>query len=417
MKLKFLCLLFLSFTMVNAQTKKTKKAAPSKTTTTITKVATTSPVASSKPTGVLPVENPNEGIFADIETNKGKILVQLEYKKAPVTVANFIALSEGTNTQVAEKFKSKKFYDGLKFHRVIKDFMIQGGDPDGNGSGGPGYAFKDEFTDLKHHKEGILSMANSGPKTNGSQFFITHKATPWLDGKHTVFGLVISGMNVVNAIEQNDEIKTITIIRKGAEAQKFNATKLFSDYFANKAEDDKKQAAIDMESKKAQLEIENSKKKEYNDKYASVFKAKADQLSALKTKATKSDTGLQYVITHKGTGKKPENGANVFIHYAGYLEDGSLFDSSYEDVNKTYGKFDQSRANQNGYRPMGAKAGSYQFIPGFIEGLNLMSIGEKATLFIPSNLGYGERGAGGVIPPNANIIFEVELLDAMPPIK
>ncbi len=221
----------------NAQT--TKKA-PTKVTKTIEK-----PVDSKKETG----------IFAEIETNKGKILIQLEYQKAPITVANFIALSEGTNSEVKdEKLKGKPFYDGLKFHRVIADFMIQGGDPAGNGSGGPGFSFKDEFTDLKHDKPGILSMANSGPKTNGSQFFITHKATPWLDGKHTVFGNVVTGMDVVNSIAQDDVIVKITIIRKGSEAKKFDAAKIFTDYFLNKAEDDKKQDSLYAENRKIQAD-------------------------------------------------------------------------------------------------------------------------------------------------------------------
>jgi peptidyl-prolyl cis-trans isomerase A (cyclophilin A) len=237
MKFRILFVLFIGLMSSNAQT--TKKA-PTKVTKTIEK-----PVDSKKETG----------IFAEIETNKGKILIQLEYQKAPITVANFIALSEGTNSEVKdEKLKGKPFYDGLKFHRVIADFMIQGGDPAGNGSGGPGFSFKDEFTDLKHDKPGILSMANSGPKTNGSQFFITHKATPWLDGKHTVFGNVVTGMDVVNSIAQDDVIVKITIIRKGSEAKKFDAAKIFTDYFLNKAEDDKKQDSLYAENRKIQAD-------------------------------------------------------------------------------------------------------------------------------------------------------------------
>ena len=169
------------------------------------------------------------GIFAKIKTNKGEILLQLEYQKTPMTVANFISLAEGTNRYVADKYKGKRFYDGLKFHRVIKNFMIQGGDPLGTGAGDPGYKFKDEFvSSLKHDKAGILSMANSGPNTNGSQFFITHKATPWLNGRHTIFGHVLKGQDVVDTIEKNDIIQSILIIRKGKEAKKFKASELFS---------------------------------------------------------------------------------------------------------------------------------------------------------------------------------------------
>lgn len=363
------------------------------------------------------VSSADQGIFAEIETSKGKIVLQLEYKKTPITVANFISLAEGTNASVAdEKFKGKPFYNGLKFHRVIADFMIQGGDPQGNGSGGPGYTFKDEIVaDLKHNRPGILSMANSGPKTNGSQFFITHKETPWLDGKHTVFGNVVTGQDVVNAIKQDDLINKMTIVRKGAEAMKFDASKTFADYMANKAGDDAKDAAVAAEAQKKQAEIEAQKKAEYNAKFAGVIAAKAKYLTDTKATATETTSGVLFKILQAGSGKKPVEGANVFIHYAGYLEDGSLFDSSYESVNKEFGKFDENRAKQNGYQPFpfpyGKKDG---LIPGFLEGLNMMNLGDKAYIYIPSKLGYGERGAGNVIPPNANIIFEIEMLEAAP---
>lgn len=355
-----------------------------------------------------------DGIFAEFETSKGKIIVQLEYAKTPITVANFVSLAEGTNTIVKADLKGKPFYNGLKFHRVIKDFMIQGGDPLGTGSGDPGYKFKDEFTDLKHSKAGILSMANSGVATNGSQFFITHKDTPWLDGKHTVFGSVTSGMDAVNKIEQNDVINKVTITRNGTEAKKFDAAKIFADYYASKGDDDKKQALLDAEKNKKQMEAAAEAKKVYTAQYAPVMAAKVISLAKTRTTATKSTSGLEYVIT-KGTGARPVDGTTIYIHYAGYLEDGSLFDSSYEEVNKTYGKFDVNRAAQKGYAPFPFQAGNKGgLIPGFLEGLNLMSFGDKATFFIPSNLGYGSQGAGGVIPPNANIIFEVEIFQALP---
>lgn len=137
---------------------------------------------------------------AVIETNRGTIRIKLHDDKTPKTVANF------------EKLANQGFYNGLKFHRVIEDFMIQGGCPQGTGTGGPGYKFADEFhKDLKHDGPGVLSMANSGPNTNGSQFFITHVATPWLDGKHSVFGKVIEGQDVVNAIKQGDKMEKVTI--------------------------------------------------------------------------------------------------------------------------------------------------------------------------------------------------------------
>ena len=401
MKFKVLFLLFFGIT-TSIYSQKTKKV-----------------VAAKKPVATVQKLNPiaNDGIFAEFETTKGKIVLVLEYKKTPITVANFVSLIEGTNPFVTdEKQKGKPFYNELKFHRVIKDFMIQGGDPAGNGSGGCGYSFKDEFIpEMKFDKGGILAMANSGPATNSSQFFITHKDTPWLNGKHTIFGHVVSGMNVVNAIAQDDIMLKVTVSRVGTEAKKFDAPKVFSDYYANKAGDDVKQNAAQAEARAKQAVIDAEARKVYDAKYAPVKAEKVTELAAIRATATKSATGLEYKIIQKGAGVKPADGANVFIHYAGYLEDGTLFDSSYEEVNKTYGKFDQNRASQNGYEPFPFQYGKKDgLIPGFIEGLNALSFGDKAVVFIPSKLGYGERGAGNVIPPNANIIFEMELLETMP---
>lgn len=409
MKFKILFLLFLG--MVNVHSQTVKKSVPAKKPVTTVKATAKTPV---KPTVKTPATI--EGIFATIATNKGDIVLELEYKKAPVTVANFIALAEGKNTFVTEEnLKEKPFFDGLKFHRVIKDFMIQGGDPSGNGSGGPGYAFKDEFTDLKHDKPGILSMANSGPTTNGSQFFITHKATPWLDGKHTVFGHVTEGMSIVNAIVQNDVVTKITIVRKGALAQKFDAPKVFADYFNNKSEDQKKQDLVNAENKAKQAAIEAEAKKAYTEKYGPVIAAKKAYFTATKATATTTPSGLTYKITEKGTGVKPTNGTQFYFHYAGYFEDGTLFDSSYETVSKSYGKFDANRAAQNGYQAFPFEAGKKDgMIPGFIEGLENMAFGDKAVVFIPSNLAYGERGAGSVIPPNTTLVFELEMLEKQP---
>ena len=412
MKNKILLLLFLGLTTVFAQ--KTKKAIVPKGKTTV----------ATKKVAVNPIDNPNVGVFANFETSKGNIVLQLEYKKAPVTVANFVSLIEGKNTFVTdEKLKNKPFYDGIKFHRVIKDFMIQGGDPAGNGSGGAGYSFKDEFVaDLKHDKGGILSMANSGPATNSSQFFITHKETPWLDGKHTVFGHVVSGMDVVNAIVQDDIIKKVTVTRKGADAMKFDAVKTFSTYFATKGNEDKVNAESKAAQEKMQAEARAKQaiadaeaKKVYVAKYGNVMAEKVAYLNGIRSTATKMPSGLEYKIIQTGKGVKPVDASNVFIHYAGYLEDGTLFDSSYEDVNKIYGKYDENRAKQNGYAPFPFQYGKKDgLIPGFIEGLNNMNLNDKAILFIPAALGYGARGAGNVIPPNSNIIFQVELLETNP---
>jgi cyclophilin family peptidyl-prolyl cis-trans isomerase len=360
----------------------------------------------------------NDGIFASILTNKGTIVIQLEYQKTPVTVANFISLAEGKNTFVTdEKLKGKPFYNGLKFHRVLKNFMIQGGDPMGNGLGGPGYAFKDEFTDLKHNKGGILSMANSGPASNGSQFFITHKDTPWLDGVHTVFGHVTEGMDVVNKIEQDDQIIKLTISRKGTLATKFNAVKVFSDYYANKAEEAKKQAIIDAENKAKQAALQAEKKRIYLEKYSAVIKEKAAYLAANRATATTTPSGLQYVVLQKGSSVKPVDGSTIYFKYAGYFEDGNVFDSNYEEVATTFGLFDQTRKDQNGYLAFPFEAGKKTgMIQGFIEGMSLMNLGDKILIYMPSKLGYGERD-NGPIPPNTNLFFELEITDKAPALQ
>lgn len=368
-----------------------------------------------------------EGIFAEIYTNKGKIALQLEYVKTPITVANFITLAEGKNEFVTNDRKGKPYYDGLKFHRVIANFMIQGGCPLGTGAGDPGYKFKDEFDpSLKHDKPGILSMANSGPATNGSQFFITHKDTPWLNNKHSIFGHVIEGQKVVDAIAQDDVIEKMVIVRKGKLAKAFNAEKVFSEYMKMKPELDKKEAEENKIKAEAVAKLEAEKRqkdaeakaiadKEMKEKLGPLLAAKVAELAALKAKTTTTASGLQYYILQKGTGVKPTEGKDIYVHYAGYLEDGTLFDSSYEAINKMYGKFDQNRANQNGYQPFPFKYGSKGgLIPGFLEGINNMNFNDKAIFFIPANLGYGERGAGNVIPPNSNIIFEVEILESLP---
>ena len=314
------------------------------------------------------VKNLPEGIYAVINTDKGDIVLQLEPEKTPMTVANFVSLAEGDNDYVADKYKGKPFYDGLKFHRVIKDFMIQGGDPTGTGMGDPGYKFKDEFnSSLKHDKPGTLSMANSGPNTNGSQFFITHKATPWLNGKHTVFGHVVKGQDVVNKIAKDDVMHSVKIIRKGEKANQFNAKKVFNEQFSKMEEEAKKEKARRLEMIKGILEKEKE--------------------------AKKYDSGLKIYTEKEGTGKKPKKGDNVTIHYTGYLKDGTVFDSS---------------VKRN--RPFKTPIGVGRVIQGWDEGVTKLKEGGKAILYIPSYMAYGERGAGGVIPPNTDLIFEVELL-------
>jgi peptidyl-prolyl cis-trans isomerase A (cyclophilin A) len=167
-----------------------------------------------------------EGLYAEMQTSRGTILLVLEHEKAPITVANFAGLAEG-RIKNHSKPEGAPFYDGITFHRVIPDFMIQGGDPDGSGRGGPGYKFKDEFhPSLLHNGAGILSMANAGPGSNGSQFFITHIPTPWLDGKHTVFGRVVEGQDVVDSIGQGDKINSLKIVRNGDSVKDYDPSKV-----------------------------------------------------------------------------------------------------------------------------------------------------------------------------------------------
>jgi peptidylprolyl isomerase len=329
-----------------------------------------------------------EGLYAEINTNKGSIIVNLEYKKTPVTVANFISLSEGKNTLVSEEFKSKKYYDGLKFHRVLPDFMIQGGDPTGTGSGGPGYKFDDEFTDLAHNGPGILSMANSGPVTNGSQFFITHKATPWLDGKHTVFGKVIEGQEVVDSIAQNDLIEKVIIIRKGKDAKKFNASSVFENSFQQKiiiAKEKEAKQVIIRERNVAKFEI-------------------------LKKDAILSKSGLQHIVTSKGNGVAVKSTDKAKVHYAVYFVDGTLLETSKSDLAIANNILNKHRMSAGQYLPLDAQVGQDgRMIEGFKEGLRLLKQGDKATLFLPYSIAYGANETQG-IPPKSDLIFEVEVV-------
>jgi len=348
-----------------------------------------------------------DGLYAEIETSKGTILCELNYKKAPIMVANFVTLAEGKNQFCLKDLKAKPFFDGMVFHRVIskangdaEDFMIQTGDPLGNGSGDAGYTCRDEITDLKHDKPGILSMANSGPNTNSSQFFITIVPTPWLDGKHSIFGEVVQGMDVVNSIVKDDEMKKVTIIRKGEDVKKFDAVKVFNDYFKKEEDNKKKQTVLN-----AQME------KEYEAKYRPVIEKKIAYFNNMKTSAAKTTSGLQFNITQKTSKKQPKDGETIYVEYSGFLEDGTLFDTSSPTVAREFGKYDEQRDMEKGYSALPYVMGSKRMIPGFIEGLGKLKIGEKAIFYIPAHLGYGEQGAGGVIPPNADLIFEVEVKD------
>lgn len=305
-----------------------------------------------------------DGLYAKFNTTKGEILVKLTYDKTPGTVGNFVALAEG-NKKNKIKDLGEPYYNGLKFHRVIPDFMIQGGCPLGTGTGDAGYKFDDEFhPELNHDAPGVLSMANAGPGTNGSQFFITHVPTPWLDGKHTVFGHVAAGQEVVDSIAQGDTMESVEIVRVGEKAEVWDALKAFEKFEQTKEE---RLAA----AKKAQ--------KAAMDKIAAGFE--------------ETESGLRYKLIQKGDGTKAEKGKKVSVHYEGSLVDGQVFDSSY-------------RRNS----PIDFQLGVGQVIPGWDEGIALLQVGDKARFVIPSNLAYGSAGAGGVIPPDATLIFDVELM-------
>lgn len=346
----------------------------------------------------------DDGLYAKIITDKGNILIKLEFEKVPITVANFVSLAEGNNKNVKESLRGRPYYDGLTFHRVVPNFVIQGGDPDGNGSGGPGYKFQDEFPKddegkllFTHYKAGTLSMANAGPGTNGSQFFITHKETPHLDGKHSVFGYVVEGLEVVNAIAQGDVIKKIEILRIGKKAKSFEAAKLIDETLKADEERLVKEAEV---QKKALEDLPKT------------MEAKANFFKEAKLKAKTLASGLKLYVTEEGTGEKPESTAQVLVNYAGYFTDGNLFDTNWADIAKTYGKYNANRAQQNGYRPFPAPYNNEaRLIPGFREGLLQMNYGDKALLFIPSHLGYGETGAGNVIPPNTDLVFEIQIVN------
>jgi peptidylprolyl isomerase len=314
------------------------------------------------------------GLFARITTSRGDIVIRLEYQKTPLTVCNFVALAEGK----MDAARDKRFYDGLTFHRVISkangddnDFMIQGGDPAGNGSGGPGYRFPDEIDpSLRHDLPGVMSMANAGPGTNGSQFFITIVPTPWLDGRHTVFGRVIQGQNVVNSIKQGDKIEKIKIIRNGPAANEFKAD----------------QAAFDILLADITASAEAKIRAKRDADLAQIASKYPD------TEVTPS--GIRYSIQKQGSGAAPQPGQTVQVKYTGMLLSGTVFDSS--DIQG---------------RPIAFQAGIGRVIRGWDEMVLDMRIDEKRLVIIPPELAYGSQEIGnGLIPPHSFLVFEMELV-------
>jgi peptidylprolyl isomerase len=311
-----------------------------------------------------------DGLFARITTNRGDIVLRLEYQKTPMTVCNFVALADGKMNAAG----GKPFYNGLTFHRVINDFMVQGGDPVGNGTGGPGYQFPDEIDDsLKHDGPGVLSMANSGPGTNGSQFFITHVPTPWLDGKHTVFGRVVQGQNVVNAVRQGDRITKVEIIRNGSQAAAFKADQAAFDALVRNA----------ASAAAARVRVQRDRDvAEINRKYPA---------------AVTNPSGLKYLVQKQGSGAKPAKGSTAVVNLKGTLLSGTVFSNT-----------DLSGGAQE------LPVGQGRVIPGLDEAILDMAPGEKRTVILPPELAYGERGLSQgqttVIPPNSFLVFELEVV-------
>ncbi len=312
----------------------------------------------------------SNAIYADMQTNKGLITIELEFEKTPLTVANFVGLAEGKIQNMAKE-EGEPYYDGLIFHRVIDGFMMQGGDPTGTGRGGPGYKFADEIdSTLKHDAAGILSMANAGAGTNGSQFFITFEATPHLNGKHTVFGKVIEGLDVVMSIKKDDKIEKMTIRRVGEKAEAFTADQAHFDTLAATLEDRKKE------------------------KEQEASKGMIDEIKAKYPEAIEAPEGYYYVTLEEGTGETPKPGTDITAHYTGMFMDGRVFDSSVKRG-----------------EPFNFNVAAGMVIPGWDYAFLAMKKGEKRTIILPPELAYGSRGAGGVIPANAWLVFDVELID------
>ena len=322
-----------------------------------------------------------EGVFAVLETEKGTIVLNLFYKECPLTVSNFVGLAEGT----LEAAKGKHFYDGLKFHRVIskangdgQDFMIQGGDPLGNGTGGPGYKFADEFVEGKiFNKAGLLAMANSGINTNGSQFFITIVPTPHLNYKHTIFGEVLAGQDVVNNVHQNDTIKSLKIIRQGKDAEAFKVTQESFDKLKDKGI--KKAAEF-------QKKLPSIKEKD-------MFR----QIEGKVDGFTKTKDGIYYKIQEQGSGAVCGNGKTVTVEYKLELPTGELLDVTQE-------------FHPQGHEAISFKTGAGKVIPGWDIMVSEMKYGETRIFMLPPKMGYGDMAAYYGLPADTYLIFTTHLV-------
>lgn len=374
----------------------------------------------------------DDGLYAEIVTSKDTMVAKLFFEEAPVTVANFVALAEGSHPLVKEEFRGKRYYDSLTFHRVMNNFMIQGGDPTATGSGDPGYKFEDELIEsLKHDKPGMLSMANPGVNANGSQFFITEKATPWLDGYdaegnlkdcanprvycHAIFGELVKGLTVLDTISnvkveprsnkplEDVVILKMNIIRKGAAAKKFDAPKVFTEELPK----------IKERAAKAKVEAEAKAEEAQKEAKAKADIAKAEFLKkneTLKGRKIESPTGMAMIFTHESNGVKPKSTDRVKIDCAGYLENGDLFWTTWKEVAEKNGKYDERQDQQGGYAPFTMPYNeTATLVAGFREAMLNMKVGDKARVFIPHYLGYGVSGRAPLIPSNTNLIFDIQV--------
>lgn len=318
------------------------------------------------------LEEQGDGLFAAIHVNKQVIFTELYYEKAPVTVTNFVGLATGKFENYA--VKKGNFYNGLTFHRVVENFVIQGGDPNGDGGGNPGYAFVDEFDDtLIHDSKGILSMANSGPDTNGSQFFITLGPTRHLDGKHSIFGKVVAGEIAIFQVKKDDTITSVKIYPKGEQAKAFVNNITWDDF--------QKLIAVTKENKTKAL-----------------YENKDTMLSSLENAKhlTKTKDGIYYSIIQNGLGKEIKDGDEIEVHYELKLYGKeNVIDSSYTR-NKTFTI---------------PEVGKGAVIRGWDLILRGLKKGQKIRAIIPPELAYGERGVGNQIPPESFLDFIIEIVD------
>ena len=352
-----------------------------------------------------------DGLFAEFDTNMGTMVVKLSYEKTPITVANFVALAEGNHPDVDSIHLGKPFYNGLIFHRVMDNFMIQGGDPEGTGRGGPGYSFPDEFDpSLMHDKAGILSMANSGPATNGSQFFITETPTPHLNNKHTVFGEVVLGLEIQDSISNVQTgvadrpisdviIKKLNIIRNGSEANNFDAVNVWNLELTKLVEKNK---LLEEEKRKNRLENQIKGK----EKAVSFLPT----LERYKSKSKSSRSGLKTLYLEKGNGIKPKEGDNVLLYYELYDTEANLIDSNSKEIEESYGRYSSDKEVKGRYSPMPMTLSpDAQMITGFKEAVGMMRVGDKMFAFLPWSLGYGAQG-GGIIKPKQDLIFIITMV-------